>query len=559
MTSLNLSAATIPSKTVVLTLDDAVKSHRTFVAPLLKELGFGATFFITHEWMNDEENFLTWKEVGEIHKLGFEIGNHTWTHPNLAAPRNALRLPAELGLVEHELNRVGVPKPISFAYTGNGFGPEAVRELQKAGYVYARRGMQPEIPYGKMKIGPAFDPRQHHPLLIPTTADAYPDWTFEHLKRVLEEAVEGKAVVLQFHGVPDVAHPWVHTPPERFREYMQYLKAEGYRVIAMRDLESYVSLTNPPDDPMLEVRYPEPKDGKLVLPTEMEATQVKPEFWLENMLIDHGYSWAEAAEVIGWDEVAVQEKAKELGIDPAQPRKSGSGETIRIRPYPGGRHPRIGFLDGAISPQRGTKVSVFSPWNPKEYLLIDLPEAIWSNGKLLYLAHTHIPTIWSDKNVWIENVDWVCEADGSLSHRWELPNGVTFGATARPGTEAVEMEMWLKNGSEEALTGMRTQICIMLKGTGEMDAQSNENKRLESPVAAVQASSSDRWVLTAWRPNGKAWGNANCPCLHSDPVFPDCGPGETVRLSGRVWFYEGQTIDAEMERGKRLFASDTQE
>jgi peptidoglycan/xylan/chitin deacetylase (PgdA/CDA1 family) len=41
------------AKVVVLTFDDAVKSHRTFVAPLLKELGFGATFFVTHRWMAD--------------------------------------------------------------------------------------------------------------------------------------------------------------------------------------------------------------------------------------------------------------------------------------------------------------------------------------------------------------------------------------------------------------------------------------------------------------------------------------------------------------------------
>ena len=31
-------------KVIVLTFDDAVKSHRTFVVPHLKELGFGATF-----------------------------------------------------------------------------------------------------------------------------------------------------------------------------------------------------------------------------------------------------------------------------------------------------------------------------------------------------------------------------------------------------------------------------------------------------------------------------------------------------------------------------------
>ena len=34
--------ATIPAGTVVLTMDDAVKSHRTFAGPLLKELGHSA-------------------------------------------------------------------------------------------------------------------------------------------------------------------------------------------------------------------------------------------------------------------------------------------------------------------------------------------------------------------------------------------------------------------------------------------------------------------------------------------------------------------------------------
>jgi hypothetical protein len=36
----------VPDKTVMLTLDDAVKSHITVAASLQKNLGFGATFFI---------------------------------------------------------------------------------------------------------------------------------------------------------------------------------------------------------------------------------------------------------------------------------------------------------------------------------------------------------------------------------------------------------------------------------------------------------------------------------------------------------------------------------
>ena len=69
-----------PERLVVLTFDDAVKSHRTFVAQFLKELGFGATFFVTQLWMDDAEHFMTWKDIAEIHAMGFEIGNHSWTH-----------------------------------------------------------------------------------------------------------------------------------------------------------------------------------------------------------------------------------------------------------------------------------------------------------------------------------------------------------------------------------------------------------------------------------------------------------------------------------------------
>jgi len=52
----------------------------------------------------------------------------------------------------------------------------------------------------------------------------------------------------------------------------------------------------------------------------------------------------------------------------------------------------------------------------------------------------------------------------------------------------------------------------------------------------------------AWERCVHAWGNENCPCLHSDPQFPDCAPGETARLHGWLSFYEGTDIEAEFER-----------
>jgi len=207
-----------------------------------------------------------------------------------------------------------------------------------------------------------------------------------------------------------------------------------------------------------------------------------------------------------------------------------------VRPYPGGRHPRIGFLEGAIDPLRGTKASVFLPWDTASYVVIDLPEAIFSNLGLIFLAHTHVPTVWNEQNVIIENVDWNRRPDGGLNSRWTLPNGVEFGGSVEPGDREVAMELFLRNGTKEPLTKLRTQICVMLKGAPEFNAQTLENKELKPPEAAVRSANGRRWIRTSWERSGRVWGNPQCPCMHSDPVLPDCAPGETVRVRGRLWF-----------------------
>jgi hypothetical protein len=142
----------------------------------------------------------------------------------------------------------GIPRPVSFAYPGNAIEPGAVPLLEELGFRFARRGGAPEHPY-EQGNGVGYEPGRDHPLLIPSAGDARPFWTIDNLKRAAAQARDGKIAVIQFHGAPDVEHPWVHTPTERFEEYMKYLHDEGFTVIALRDLERYVDWRQKPADP----------------------------------------------------------------------------------------------------------------------------------------------------------------------------------------------------------------------------------------------------------------------------------------------------------------------
>ena len=236
-------------RVVVLTFDDSVRSHYTVVRPILKELGFSATFFITEgfDFLTNKRDYLTWEQIKELHDDGFEIGNHTRDHMGVNAG-TLRRLQRQIDHIDQQCIAHGIPKPVSFGYPGNSFHRDALPLLAASGFKFARRGGSPEYGYGEGG-GVAFAPGRDHPLLIPSVGDARPNWSLHDFKQAVKRGGDGKIPVLQFHGVPDRQHPWVHTPPERFRDYMTYLKTNGYHVIAMRDLTKWTDGKDVPNDP----------------------------------------------------------------------------------------------------------------------------------------------------------------------------------------------------------------------------------------------------------------------------------------------------------------------
>ncbi|MBH00002.1 MAG: polysaccharide deacetylase [Solibacterales bacterium] len=249
----------IPDRLVVLTFDDGNKSDLAFVAPLLKQYEFGASFYVTEGlgYHNDvrKERYMRWAEVRRLHEMGFEIGNHTGDHPNMTTlPKAQIR--ENLELIERRCVEHDIPFPQTFVYPGFHHSLPVVEVLAEKGYTFARRGIRPEyLDRGHGERGRAYDPQVDHPLLIPTTGYVGTYWQFEDLVWTVDQAKNGKIAVLVYHGVPGLEHPWVSAEPEHFVRDMAYLKDQNCTVIAMRDLRKYVDSKKGPISPYEPISF----------------------------------------------------------------------------------------------------------------------------------------------------------------------------------------------------------------------------------------------------------------------------------------------------------------
>lgn len=209
-------------RTLILSFDDAVINQRIFVAPLLKELGFGATFFPCrwdHVWREKWPGALMGgKELKELEDMGFEIGNHTWHHSQ--ASRVSLEdFTADVVKMEEFLSQAGVKHPVTFAYPCGESTPEIRAMLRERGYRCARS-------VGNISAENA------EPMEFP--AACIHDETPGLLEKMLGLCKPGIPVAILYHGVPEIAHPWVNRNPEGFRQDMALLKKEGVRVLSFR-------------------------------------------------------------------------------------------------------------------------------------------------------------------------------------------------------------------------------------------------------------------------------------------------------------------------------------
>lgn len=142
-------------KTLVVTFDDAYRSVIELGMPVLERLGLPGTVFVPtafagkerpmswpgiDHWLRgpheDELTPMSWPELAELARLGWEIGSHTRTHPRLPDLPDD-QLAGELSLSRRECeSRLGMPCR-SLAYPYGLVDGRVVRAAAEAGFTAA--------------------------------------------------------------------------------------------------------------------------------------------------------------------------------------------------------------------------------------------------------------------------------------------------------------------------------------------------------------------------------------------------------------------------------------
>jgi peptidoglycan/xylan/chitin deacetylase (PgdA/CDA1 family) len=81
-TNVTQAMQSFDGKSACVTFDDGCETDLLCAAPILKEFGFGATFYVTVGFMG-QPGYLSEAQVRNLSALGFEIGCHSLTHPYL--------------------------------------------------------------------------------------------------------------------------------------------------------------------------------------------------------------------------------------------------------------------------------------------------------------------------------------------------------------------------------------------------------------------------------------------------------------------------------------------
>jgi peptidoglycan/xylan/chitin deacetylase (PgdA/CDA1 family) len=119
-------------KSVCITFDDGCETDLISAAPVLKELGFAATSYITVEFLG-KSGYMSHAQVRELQALGFEVGCHSLTHPYLTDLDDG-RLREETAVAKDRLEQIAGVQVDHFSCPGGRWDARVMRAVKQANF-----------------------------------------------------------------------------------------------------------------------------------------------------------------------------------------------------------------------------------------------------------------------------------------------------------------------------------------------------------------------------------------------------------------------------------------
>jgi peptidoglycan/xylan/chitin deacetylase (PgdA/CDA1 family) len=138
-----VSQEELPEKPIILTFDDGYLDNYEHAYPILKEFGYGGTFFVVTEFIDTQrEGYMTWPMIEEMSRNGMRMESHSRTHPDLRGMSRERLIWEILGSQETLAAHIGY-KPRYFCYPGGWYDEatiEMLRELDFWGATTTQNG-----------------------------------------------------------------------------------------------------------------------------------------------------------------------------------------------------------------------------------------------------------------------------------------------------------------------------------------------------------------------------------------------------------------------------------
>lgn len=137
--------ASIPAKSVVITIDDGRDTVYRYALPIVRKYNIPVTLFIYPYIISREPYGLTWQQLKTLQQTGlFDIQDHTYSHPNFKQEKKRLSPTAYEKFVNRELagskkmleTKMGSPVNL-LAWPFGIYNHEIEQAAAKAGYTMA--------------------------------------------------------------------------------------------------------------------------------------------------------------------------------------------------------------------------------------------------------------------------------------------------------------------------------------------------------------------------------------------------------------------------------------